>query len=127
MLRCTELDEDRLTRVRLERDPLGDIDLDHWSGIIVGGSPFNISDPAEASRFLTQAGFAATDEGITEVLDKGFDGWLERQFAIPQGRSRWDELLAQGYMNVDKKVGGNNALHPPLWKRRLRMAIRGSY
>ena len=32
-------------RVRLERDPLPDVDLDAWSGIIVGGGPFNSSDP----------------------------------------------------------------------------------
>jgi len=34
-------------RVRLERDPLGPVDLDDWSGILLGGGPFNISDPAE--------------------------------------------------------------------------------
>ncbi len=34
----------QLVRHRLERDPLGDVDLDAWSGIIVGGSPYNASD-----------------------------------------------------------------------------------
>jgi GMP synthase (glutamine-hydrolysing) len=36
---------DELVRVRLESGPLGEIDLDEWSGIILGGGPFNVSDP----------------------------------------------------------------------------------
>jgi len=34
-----------LERVRLEQGPLGVVDLDEWSGIILGGGPFNASDP----------------------------------------------------------------------------------
>jgi GMP synthase (glutamine-hydrolysing) len=45
VLRCANLDEQDVRRVRLERDPLGEIDLDDWSGIILGGGPFNSSDP----------------------------------------------------------------------------------
>ena len=47
VLRCSGLDERDLRRHRLERDELGTVDLDDWSGIILGGGPFNISDPAE--------------------------------------------------------------------------------
>ena len=47
-LRFTGLDEESLRRVRLERKPLGDIDLDEWSGVFLGGGPFNSSDPVEA-------------------------------------------------------------------------------
>ncbi len=39
---------DELVRVRLEQGPLGDVDLDDWSGIVLGGGPFNSSDPEEA-------------------------------------------------------------------------------
>ena len=39
------LEESELRRVRLERRPLGDLDLRDWSGILVGGGPFNYSDP----------------------------------------------------------------------------------
>lgn len=46
-LRFTGLSEDELVRVRLEAGPLGPIDLDEWSGIFVGGGPFNASDPDE--------------------------------------------------------------------------------
>ena len=32
-------------RVRLERDELEPLDLDDWSGIVLGGGPINVSDP----------------------------------------------------------------------------------
>lgn len=39
---------DELVRVRLEQGPLGTIDLSDWSGVILGGGPFNVSDPDDA-------------------------------------------------------------------------------
>jgi GMP synthase (glutamine-hydrolysing) len=39
---------DELVRVRLEAGPLGEVDLDDWSGIILGGGPYNMSDPEDA-------------------------------------------------------------------------------
>lgn len=47
MLRVTGLDERELHRVRLESVPLPDLDLDDYSGIVVGGSPFTTSVPQE--------------------------------------------------------------------------------
>lgn len=47
MLAGTGLRPDELVRVRLEAGPLGDIDLDDWSGVILGGGPFNVSDPED--------------------------------------------------------------------------------
>jgi len=41
------LKEGELRRVRLEQGPLGDVDLRDWSGIFVGGGPFNVTDPEE--------------------------------------------------------------------------------
>ena len=41
------LSEDELVRVRLESGPMPSLDLDDFSGVIVGGSPFNASDPVE--------------------------------------------------------------------------------
>ena len=46
-LRYTGLPPERLRRVRLEREPMPPLDLDEISGIFVGGSPFNASDPDE--------------------------------------------------------------------------------
>jgi GMP synthase (glutamine-hydrolysing) len=42
------LDESRLVRLRLERAPLGQVDLNAWSGIFLGGGPFNSSDPQQS-------------------------------------------------------------------------------
>lgn len=44
MLHFSGLEEGQLRRVRLEQGPLGPVDLDHFSGIIAGGGPFNSSD-----------------------------------------------------------------------------------
>ena len=41
------LDESELRRVRLEKRALGDVDLRDWSGILVGGGPFNYTDPED--------------------------------------------------------------------------------
>jgi GMP synthase (glutamine-hydrolysing) len=42
------LREGELRRIRLDRRPLGDVDLADWSGILLGGGPFNYTDPDEA-------------------------------------------------------------------------------
>jgi GMP synthase (glutamine-hydrolysing) len=47
VLAYSGLDESSLRRHRLERDPLPEVALADWAGIIVGGGPFNVSDPAE--------------------------------------------------------------------------------
>jgi GMP synthase (glutamine-hydrolysing) len=43
-LRYGALRPEQLERRRLERGPLGDVDLDAYSGLILGGSPFTVSD-----------------------------------------------------------------------------------
>lgn len=53
MLRCAGLDEGQFLRIRLEQRPLGVVDLDEWSGIVLGGGPFQVSDP-EASKSPVQ-------------------------------------------------------------------------
>ena len=47
-LRFSGLDENGLRRVQLDREPLGRVRLDDWSGIMLGGGPFNASDPVAA-------------------------------------------------------------------------------
>ena len=46
-LRYGGLAPEQLSRVRLEAAPLPQLDLAEYSGVIVGGSPFTSSDPAE--------------------------------------------------------------------------------
>jgi GMP synthase (glutamine-hydrolysing) len=48
ILRCSGLDERDVRRIRVERDELGHVDLDELSGVILGGGPFNSSDPEES-------------------------------------------------------------------------------
>lgn len=66
-LRFTGLPPERLRRVRLERESMPDLDLDEISGILVGGSPFNASDPIERKSAVQQrveAEIAALVEAI---------------------------------------------------------------
>jgi GMP synthase (glutamine-hydrolysing) len=53
MMRFAGLDETGLQRIRLTHRPLGSINLDDWSGIILGGGPYNVSD-APGSKTATQ-------------------------------------------------------------------------
>ena len=46
-LRYGGLEPAQLQRIRLEQGPLPELDLDDYSGVIVGGSPFTSSDPPE--------------------------------------------------------------------------------
>ena len=65
MLRCTGLGEAELQRIRMEQHPVGRIDLDQWSGIILGGGPFQVSDPEE-KKSATQLRVEAE---LTDLLD----------------------------------------------------------
>ncbi|MEN8584910.1 glutamine amidotransferase [Arthrobacter sp. KBS0703] len=46
-LRFGGLDASQLRRIRMEQAPLPELELDDYSGVIVGGSPFTSSDPPE--------------------------------------------------------------------------------
>jgi GMP synthase (glutamine-hydrolysing) len=46
-LTLSGLAEGELRRIRLEQRALGEVDLREWSGILLGGGPFNYTDPAE--------------------------------------------------------------------------------
>lgn len=48
MMRFAGLDTMGLRRIRLTHEPLGAIDLDHLSGVILGGGPYNVSDDPES-------------------------------------------------------------------------------
>src|SRR5881409_2041453 len=58
-LRFTGLAEAELPRVNLAREELGPVDLDAFSGILLGGGPWNASDAAEtksAAQVRAEAG-----------------------------------------------------------------------
>ena len=71
-LRFTGLSEDQLVRRRLEAEPLGEIDLDDWSGIFVGGGPFNASDPLEKKSPVQQRVEAEISALLDEVVARDF-------------------------------------------------------
>ena len=75
-VRFSGLTDSELRRVRLEAAPLPDLDLDDWSGIVVGGSPFTSSD-ADADKSPVQRRVEAElDALVAEVVrrDKPFLG-----------------------------------------------------
>ncbi len=71
-LAFTGLDESSLRRVRLERSPLGELDLAEWSGIMLGGGPFNSSDDATAK--------SPVQHRVEEDLRRLLDVVVERDF-----------------------------------------------
>jgi GMP synthase (glutamine-hydrolysing) len=48
MMRFAGLDATGMHRIRLTHEPLGDIGLADWSGVILGGGPYNVSDDPSA-------------------------------------------------------------------------------
>jgi GMP synthase (glutamine-hydrolysing) len=61
------LDERDLRRVRLDQRALGDVDLRDWSGIWVGGGPFNYTDPEE-SKSPVQRRVEADLRGLLDAV-----------------------------------------------------------
>ena len=72
VLRCGGLDEPDVRRVRLEREELGPVDLDDWSGIVVGGGPWEISNPEEEKPLEQRRGEARLRDLALQVLDADF-------------------------------------------------------
>ena len=71
-LRFTGLREGELVRRRLEAEPLGAIDLDDYSGIFVGGGPFNASDPPEKKSAVQRRVEAEISGLLDEVIARDF-------------------------------------------------------
>ena len=67
-LRATGLSERELRRIRLEAGPLPDLDLDDWSGVLLGGGPFNSSDPAEGKSAVQRRVEAELRSLLDEVV-----------------------------------------------------------
>ncbi len=72
VLRFAGLDERDVRRVRLEAGPLGPVDLDDWSGIVLGGGPFNVSDCPEQKSAAQHRAEADLRELATRVVAADF-------------------------------------------------------
>jgi uncharacterized protein (DUF1800 family) len=74
-------------------------------------SPPALPTANEAARFLSQATFGATDEDIQSVRQEGYETWLNQQFALPLGRSHFDQLTDRGYKTeAASKFGQSSTL-----------------
>jgi hypothetical protein len=66
------LTEDGLRRSRLEQRALGDIDLRDWSGILLGGGPFNYTDPEDGKSPVQRRVEADLQRLLDQVADADF-------------------------------------------------------
>jgi GMP synthase (glutamine-hydrolysing) len=80
-LACAGLREHDLRRHRLERRPLGNVDLRDWSGIFLGGGPFNASDPQE-SKSPVQRRVEADLRGLFEKVIRADFPFMGACYAI---------------------------------------------
>jgi len=67
-LRASGLTEAQLHRVRLEAGPLGDVDLRAYSGVMLGGGSFCVSDPAGTKSAVQLRVEADLDRLLKDVL-----------------------------------------------------------
>ena len=72
MMRFAGLDAHGMHRIRLTHSRLGPIDLTEWSGIILGGGPYNISDPVEEKLATQRRVESELLELIGRVADEDF-------------------------------------------------------
>ncbi len=128
------LTESDLRRVRLEQRPLGQVDLGEWSGIWVGGGPFNYSDPDEKKSDVQRRVEADLDRLLDVVVRADFPflgacygvgalgshqgGVLGRRYAEPVGQvrvtvtppGRRDPLLRELPASFDAFTGHKEAI-----------------
>jgi GMP synthase (glutamine-hydrolysing) len=71
-LRFTGLDEAELPLVNLATDPLPDLDLDDWSGVLLGGGAWNASDPDETKSEAQRRAEPAIAALLDEVVERDF-------------------------------------------------------
>ena len=71
---------------------------------------------AEASRFLGQSGFGATDAQIGRVQTLGYSGWLDEQFAAPRSQGHYDWMVERGYA-VTTNINNFNGTDNTLWRK----------
>jgi GMP synthase (glutamine-hydrolysing) len=72
MLHFSGLDGAQLRRIRMEQAELGAVDLDQWSGIILGGGPFQASDPEDAKSATQRRVEAELSALLDEVVERDF-------------------------------------------------------
>jgi GMP synthase (glutamine-hydrolysing) len=139
MLRAGGLEEPELHRVRLEAGPLPRLDLDRYAGIVLGGGPFDSSDPEERKSPTQRRVEAELRRLLDELVARDFPflgacygvgtlgvhqgGTVDRTYGEPIGAvpitvteaGATDPLLAGMPATFDAFVGHKEALRdvPP--------------
>src|ERR1700739_2140869 len=72
MMRFAGLDATGLRRVRLTQRSLGSIDFARWSGIILGGGPYNVSDAGDSKSTTQQRVESELLPLIGRIVDRDF-------------------------------------------------------
>lgn len=132
-LRFSGLPPERLRRIRMEAGPLPAIDLDEHAGVLVGGGPFNSSDPplekSEVQRRVERELSALLDEIVARdfpffgacygvgTLGVHQGGVIDRTYAEPisavritlTAEGRADPVLAGMAPEFDAFVGHREA------------------
>ena len=72
MMRFAGLDASGMHRIRLTHRSLGPIDLTEWSGIILGGGPYNVSDPPESKSATQKRVESELLPLIERIVDRDF-------------------------------------------------------
>ena len=71
-MRFAGLDSTGMHRIRLTHEPLGPIDLADWSGIILGGGPYNVSDVPESKSTTQQRVESELFALIGRIVDEDY-------------------------------------------------------
>jgi GMP synthase (glutamine-hydrolysing) len=72
MMRFARLDQRGLHRIRLTHEQMGQLDLAEWSGIILGGGPYNISDSPDAKSPAQQRVESELMPLMARIVDNDF-------------------------------------------------------
>ena len=72
MMRAGGLDEPELHRVRLEAEPMPALNLDRYAGIILGGGPFDSSDPEDRKSPTQRRVESELRRLLDELVDRDF-------------------------------------------------------
>ncbi|MGE2730711.1 glutamine amidotransferase [Mycolicibacterium vaccae] len=72
VMRFGGLDEDGVQRIRLTERALGDVDLGRWSGIILGGGPYTVSDDPAAKTPTQRRVEGELADLLAAVIERDF-------------------------------------------------------
>ncbi|MCV7278975.1 glutamine amidotransferase [Mycolicibacterium flavescens] len=72
MMRFAGVDTAGMHRIRLTHEPLGRIDLADYSGVILGGGPYNVSDLADAKSQTQRRAEAELLDLLARIVDEDF-------------------------------------------------------